>query len=157
MPVNGRSRWGNPRMITSNLFKYDLLNNFHNLNKFVDKSSIFCSENSNGSQLHPNFLLSEFGFSTVNFWIFKSFEINLYCNRVVPSKNLGNTKGTRLKIFKAPKNFYDFRPVHEKTRLSLLMFSYGYRNYTNTVNVFRSRVWPKIFKIHLPAYCSNCS
>ena len=41
-----------------------------------------------------------------------------------PPKKLG---GTRLEIFNAPKNFCDFRPEHEKTRLKLPHFLSGER------------------------------
>ena len=55
----------------------------------------------------------------------KSYELVLYRIRVLavpPRKKMG---GTHLKIFNAPKNFCDFHPVHEKTRLKLAHFFEG--------------------------------
>ena len=52
------------------------------------------------------------------FDVFDSFTVFVY---LLPPARRGN----RLKIFIAPKNFYDFRPVHEKNRLKLAHFLQG--------------------------------
>ena len=61
-----------------------------------------------------------------------SITIFVYLLSPPPQKKLG---GTRLKIFTAPKNFWGFRLVNEKTRLKYAhFFLMGDSKYTNTVN-----------------------
>ena len=58
-----------------------------------------------------------------NAWVSTQYNQMNYRIRVLAVHPLKKTLGAiRLKIFTAPKNFCDVRPVHEKNRLKLAHF-----------------------------------